>query len=161
MCVCQFFMFLSLHIDVLQVRDLVKEMQYLRSCVADLKSRGAESPESAYEGSQPTSGEESDPENGKLPPSLPPPPVSKFPISKAAVAAFPKDIKMSLFITRLMDYLYTSDYLATHTMTGRPATVGSAAKAAMDPTELAEIIRKLMFFFNASEHSSLTLSYHC
>lgn len=49
---------------------------------------------------------------------------------------------MSLFIGKLMDAMYSFEYMGTHSMTGKAASVDNGEKEAINQTELNEIISK-------------------
>ena len=49
---------------------------------------------------------------------------SKFPIDPGAIEFIPKSVKLTLFVSRLMEYLFDDVYLTTHSLTGKRGTVG-------------------------------------
>lgn len=73
----------------------------------------------------------------------------RFPIPDAVINRLPKT-KMSLFVTKLMEYTYghLPRYMGTHTMTPKAATVGAGKKSALDPDEVLQIICKFYLFFS-------------
>lgn len=71
---------------------------------------------------------------------------SKFPIDSESISFIPKSVKLTLFVSRLMDYLFDEHYLKTHTLTGKRGTVGGSlladagGKSPMEEYHLKEII---------------------
>ncbi|XP_045032120.1 uncharacterized protein LOC123474256 [Daphnia magna] len=65
----------------------------------------------------------------------------KFPISLKVVEKLSKDAKINLFITRLLDYLYTEEFMAKTTVTSkRNKSASPSEKGQLDEKELREII---------------------
>jgi hypothetical protein len=61
-----------------------------------------------------------------------------------------KDAKINLFITRLLDYLYTEEFMASTTVTNkRNKSASPSEKGQLDEKELREIIGN-GFYFNVS-----------
>nr|CAH0104425.1 unnamed protein product [Daphnia galeata] len=66
---------------------------------------------------------------------------TKFPISMKVVEKLSKDAKINLFITRLLDYLYTEEFMASTTVTNkRNKSASPSEKGQLDEKELREII---------------------
>ena len=60
------------------------------------------------------------------------------------------DAKINLFITRLLDYLYTEEFMASTTVTNkRNKSASPSEKGQLDEKELREIIGN-GFYFNVS-----------
>lgn len=51
-----------------------------------------------------------------------------------------KDAKINLFITRLLDYLYTEEFMAKTTVTSKRKRASPSEKGQLDEKELREII---------------------
>ncbi|KZS10213.1 Uncharacterized protein APZ42_025369 [Daphnia magna] len=66
---------------------------------------------------------------------------TKFLISMKVVEKLSKDAKINLFITRLLDYLYTEEFMAKTTVTSkRNKSASPSEKGQLDEKELREII---------------------
>lgn len=65
---------------------------------------------------------------------------TKFPISMKVVEKLSKDAKINLFITRLLDYLYTEEFMAKTTVTSKRKRASPSEKGQLDEKELREII---------------------
>lgn len=65
----------------------------------------------------------------------------RFPVPAEIIDQLPKN-KMSLFITKLMEYTYghIPQYMGTHTMTQKAATVGAGRKSVLNPEEINQLI---------------------